>query len=240
MASCRLDLPAPAVNAVRMASDPVDQRTARPLLTLGRVDQVRVQVGYRSRPDGPVHQQFLLDLPVPEAEGADDRGTLEESRVLDALEPVLYAGNGVPRHYSLHTHRWHTTWGHGPGAFEIGLLVTAGTPSSAISEAWLDGVTRAFRVLMDVVGRPDPAPTSREAALQRARHSVATTYGLDLDALSPSAEEHHASENSWTVALRATAGEAYDVVIGLVDGYAGSVRVQHRSGIEVSDSVGSE
>jgi hypothetical protein len=223
-----------------MASDAVDQRSTRPLLTLGRVHLVRVQVGYRAGPDGPVHQQFLLDLPVPENGAAHDPDALDETRVLAGLEPVLHAGTEPPRHYSLHTHRWHTSWGASPGALELGLLVTAGTASSAVSDAWLAGVTRAFRGLMDLVGRPEPAPTSRDAALQRARHSVATTYGLDPDALSPSAEEHHAGDNSWTVALRATAGEAYDVVVGLVDGYAGSVRVRHRSGVEVSDSVGSE
>ena len=223
-----------------MASDAVDQRPTRPLLTLGRVHQVRVQVGYRAGPDGPVHQQFLLDLPVPETDSARDPDALGEARLLAVLEPVLHAGGEAPRHYSLHTHRWHTSWGASPGAVEIGLLVTAGTPSAAVSDAWLAGVTRAFRDLMDLVGRPEPAPTPREAALLRARHSVATTSGLDPDALSPSAEEHHAGDNSWTVALRAWAGEAYDVVVGLVDGYAGSVRVVHRSGIEVSDSVGAE
>jgi hypothetical protein len=223
-----------------MASDAVDQPARRPLLTLGRVDLVRVQVGYRARPDGPVHQQFLLDLPVPDAERAGVAHRVDEARVLGALEPVLYPGSGAPRHYSLHAHRWHTSWGPGPGALEIGLLVTAGSRTEAVSESWVDGVTRAFRDLMDAAGRPESPPTSREAALARARSSVATTYALDPDGLSPSAEEHHAGDNSWTVALRASAGERYDVVVGLVDGFAGSVRVRHRSGVEVSDSVGSE
>ncbi len=217
----------------------VDPRSSRPLLTFGRVHLVRVQVGYRAGPEGPVHQQFLLDLPVPE-EAAGDREPLDESDVLAALEPVVHAGNGGARHYSLHVHRWHTTWGQSPGALEIGLLVTAGTATAAASEAWLDSVTRGFRALMDVVGRPEATPTPREAAILRARRGVATSYGLDPDALSPSAEEHHAAENSWTVALRAGGGEGYDVVVGLVDGYAGSVRVRHRSRIEVSASVGSE
>ncbi len=223
-----------------MASDAVDQPARRPLLTLGRVDLLRVQVGYRARPDGPVHQQFLLDLPVPDAERAGPDGVLDESRVLGALEPVLYPGSGAPRHYSLHTHRSHTSWGPGPGALEIGLLVTAGSRKEAVAEVWVDGVTRAFRDLMDAAGRPEPAPTSREAALARARRSVAAAYALDPDGLSPSTEEHHAAENAWSVALRAEAGERYDVVVGLVDGFAGSVRVRHRSGIEVSDSVGAE
>ena len=57
---------------------------------------------------------------------------------------------------------------------------------------------------------------------------------------SGSTEEHHAVENSWTLALRAGGGERYVVEVGLVDGYAGSVRVRHLGRIEVSDSVGSE
>jgi hypothetical protein len=217
----------------------VDPRPARPLLTLGRVHLLRVQVGYRAGPEGPVHQQFLLDLPVPEAAPVDGE-PLDEARVLAALDPVVKADNGGPRHYSLHAHRWHTTWGQSPGALEIGILVTAGTATAAASEAWRDAVSRGFRELMALAGPPEPAPTPREAAILRARRSVASSYALDPDELSPSAEEHHAAENSWTVALRAAGGEGYDVVVGLVDGYAGSVRVRHRSRIEVSASVGSE
>jgi hypothetical protein len=223
-----------------MASDAVDERSSRPVLTLGRVDLLRVQVGYRAQPDSPVYQQFLLDLPVPEAGTAHDQDALEESRVLAALEPVLYAGTAGPRHYSLHQHRWHTSWGASPGALEIGLFVTTGTRTAAVSEASHDGVARAFHDLLEMAGRPGSTRTSREAAILRARRSVAAAYALDPDALSLSAEEHHPAENSWTVGLRTTAGEAYDVVVGLVDGYAGSVRVRHVDRIEVFDSVGSE
>lgn len=220
-------------------SEMADPRSSRPLLTLGPVHVVRVQVGYRAGPEGPVHQQFLLDLPVPE-DAAGDREPLDVPRVLATLEPVLYPDDGGPRHYSLHTHRWHTTWGQSPGALEIGLLVTAGTATAAASEGWLDSVSQGFRALMDVVGRPEPSTTPRDSAILRARRGVAASYGLDPDDLSLSAEEHHAAENSWAVALRAPGGEAYDVVVGLVDGYAGSVRVQHQDRIEVSASVGSE
>ena len=66
-----------------MTSDAVDQRTPPPLLTLGRVDLARVQVGYRAQPDGPVYQQFLIDLPMP---GSDvvgpDRDAVDEAQVL--------------------------------------------------------------------------------------------------------------------------------------------------------------
>ena len=223
-----------------MPSDAVDERPSRPVLTLGRVDRVRVQVGYRARPDGPAYQQFLLDLPLPEAGSARDRNAFDESRVLEALEPVVYVGADAPRHYSIHQHRWHTSWGVSPGALDIGLLVTTGTRTAAVSEAALDGVTRAFRDLLEMAGRPTPTPTPRDAAIQRARRSAATAYALDPDTLSLSTEEHHLAENSWTVGLRTLTGDEYDVVVGLVDGYAGSVRVRHDVRTEVFDSVGSE
>jgi hypothetical protein len=221
-----------------MATDAVDERPPRPLLTLGPVDLVRIQVGYRAQPDGPAHQQFLIDLPVPPGEG--DQDAFDESWVLSALEPVLREGGGPPRHYSLHVHRWHTSWGPSPGALEIGLLVTAGTRSAALSDAWQDVVTSTFRDLLGLAGRPATTPTSRDAAILRARRSVATAHAVDPDALSLSSEEHHPSENAWTVGLRTRAGDEYDVVVGLVDGYARSVRVRHVERIEVSDSVGSE
>lgn len=220
-----------------MSSDRVDELSSRALLTLGRVDLVRVQVGYRAGPEGPVYQHFLIDLPVPDSGSG---GAFDELRVLAALEPVLYAGADAPRHYSLHTHRSHTSWGPSPGALEIGLLVSAGTKAAAVSEACQESVLGAFRDLMDTLGRPDPTPISRDAAIMRARRSAATAYALDPETLSLSAEEHHPAANSWTVGLRTTAGDEYDVVVGLVDGYARSVRVRHGDRIEVSDSVGSE
>ncbi len=235
-----LDLSPRTLDAEDMASHAADERSSRPLLTLGRVDRVQVQVGYRARPDGPAYQQFLLDLPVPEPDNARDQGDFDESRVLAALEPVLYAGDDTPRHYSLHQHRWHTSWGASPGVLEIGLLVTTGTSTAAVSAASHDGVTRAFRDLLEVAGRPEPTPTSRDAAIMLARRSAAAAYALDPDSLTLSAEEHHPAENSWTVGLRTTAGNEYEVVIGLVDGYAGSVRVRHEERTEVFDSVGSE
>ena len=218
-----------------MATDAVDE--SLPLLTLGRVHRLRVQVGYRARPDGPAYQQFLLDVPVPSMVA---QGGFDEALVLAALEPVVYAGADTPRHYSIHEHRWHTSWGPSPGALEIGLLVTTGTPTAAASEAPLDDVTRAFRDLLELVGRPRPVPTSRDAAVQRARNAAATAYAVDADALSLSTEEHHLASSSWRLRLRTTSGDGYDVVVGLVDGYAGSVRVRHAGRIEVFDSVGSE
>ena len=221
-----------------MASHAVDQRSSQPLLTLGPVDRVRVQVGYRATPDGAAYQQFLLDLPVPEAAG--DEAAFDEPRVLAALEPVLYAGAEAPRHYSLHQHRWHTSWGSSPGALDIGLLVTTGTRSVGDSEAAREGVARAFRGLLELAGRPESTRTYRDEAILRARRSAATAYAVEPEALALSAEEHHSAENSWTMRLHAPAGDQYDVVVGFVDGYAGSVRVQHEERTEVFDSVGSE
>lgn len=204
------------------------------------MDLVRVQVGYRAGPDDRAYQQFLLDLAVPEADCARERDAFDERLALAALEPVLYVGADTPRHYSLHQHRWHISWGASPGALEFGLLVTTGTrTTAAVSEASHEGVTAAFRNLMEVVGPPEPTPTSRDAAILRARRGAAAAYAVDPDAPSLSAEEHHPAENSWTVRLRTTTGDEYEVVVGFIDGYAGSVRVRHEHRIEVSDSIGS-
>lgn len=223
-----------------MANDAVEERPGRLLLTLGRVDRIRVQVGHRTVPDAPAYQQFLLDAPLPEPEDAGNPGTLDEARLLAALEPVLYVGSDAPRHYSLHQHRWHTSWGPSPGTLELGILVTTGPRSPALAEASLDGVTRAFRALLELVEPPAPTATSRDAAVVLARRTVATAYAVDPDALSLSTEAHHPAENSWTLGLRTHDGDEFHVVVGFVDGYAGSVRVRHGKRIEVFDSVGSE
>lgn len=213
---------------------------SRSLLTLGRVDSVRVQVGYRASPEERVDRHYLLDLSVPEPGGGGGEDVLDERKILAALEPVLYAGADARRHYSLHQHRWHTSWGASPGAVEIGLLVTTGPRTTAVSEASYDGVTRAFRDVMEVAGQPERTPTSRESAVQRARSAAATAYALDPDTLSLRAEEHHSADNSWTLTLRSTAQDEYDVVVGFVEGYAGSVSVRHVHRVEASDSIGPE
>jgi hypothetical protein len=222
-----------------MANHAIDRPSSRGLITLGRVDLVRVQVGYQAQPDGLTYQQFLLDFPVPEADPAGHRVVFDERRVLAALEPALYAGAATPRRYSVHQHRWHTSWGPSPGALEIGLLVTAGTTAAAVSVAVREGVVTAFRDLLDVADR-QPTPTSRAAAILRARRGAATAYARDPAELSLSAEEHHPADNTWRVELRASGGDAYDVVVGVVDGYAGSLWVRHARHAEVLDSIGSE
>jgi hypothetical protein len=223
-----------------MAGHAVDRRSSRGLLTLGPVDVVRIQVGYRADPDGPTYQHFLLDLSVPDTGVAPDQDAFDERRVLTALEPVLYAGGGTPRHYSLHQHRWHTSWGPSRGALEVGLLVTAGTRAAAVAVAVREAVVPAFRDLLELADRPAPTPTSRDAAVLRARRGAATAYALDPSALSLSAEEHRPAENAWRVRLRAPDGDEYDVQVGVVDGYAGSLWVRHGEHPEVFDSIGSE
>jgi hypothetical protein len=221
-----------------MTSHSVDARGR--LLTLGRVDRVRVQVGFRAGPDDRPDQQFLLDVSVPGAD-RDPEDAFDEQQALAVLEPVLRAGTGAPRHYSLHLHRWHTSWGLNPNALDLGLLVTTGARSTAAAaQASHDSVTRAFRDLMHLTGPPRPVPTSRDAAILRARRAAATAYRVDPDAMSLSAEEHHPADNAWTLRMRTTAGDAYEVVVGVVDGYAGSVRVRHEERIEVADSIGAE
>jgi hypothetical protein len=218
--------------------DTRDGSGSRPLLTFGAVDRLRVEVGYRARPDGAAYRQYLLDLPVRE-EGLGE-GALAEGRILAALEPVLLAGLGAPRHYSLHQHRWHTTWGVSPNALEIGLLVTAGARTGALSEAMDEGATTAFRDLLELTGQEGAAPASRDEAILRARQSTAAAFLVDRDSLWLGTEEHDQKQGSWAVGLRTPHGEEYDVVVGFVDGHAGSVRVRHVRPIEVSDSVGSE
>jgi hypothetical protein len=221
-----------------MTSPTVPDESTRPLLTLGALHRVRVQVGYRASPEDPAYEHFLLDLAVPDTHGVDGRDPLDERRILAALEPVLYLGAEAPRHYSLHQHRWHTSWGLSPAALELGLLVTTGSRTVAVAEAAHHSVTHAFRDLLALTDPPEPAPTAREVAILQARRSTATAFAVVLDALTVSTEMHHPAENSWTVGLRTTAGENFDVVVGLVDGYAGSVRVRQQERIEAFDSVG--
>ena len=99
-------------------------------------------------------------------------------------------------------------------------------------------MTRAFRDLLRLADPSQPTPASREAALLRARRSAATAFALDADALTVSTEMHDPAANSWRVGLRTTAGESYDVVVGFLDGYAGSVHVRCQEPIEALDSLG--
>jgi hypothetical protein len=215
-----------------MASAAAGDRLPPPLLSLGRIDRLQVQVGFRRRPTGTPYEQLLLDCPVSEDIGA----AVDEARVLAALERILHTGAGAPPHYSVHQHRWHTSWGASPGALEIGLTGTL----PAVEPARLDAVCSAFRELLSLAGEGPGAPTSRDQAIVRARTSTQAAYAVDADALSLNSEEHHAADNLWSLEMHSGRGEVFDVVVGLVDGYVGSVRARRRSAAEVVDSIGSE
>jgi hypothetical protein len=60
------------------------------------------------------------------------------------------------------------------------------------------------------------------------------------DVLSVSEEEHRAAQGSWSVGLRTRELDRYLVVVGFLDGYAGSAHVRHEPRSEVLDAVGSE
>jgi len=199
----------------------VDTVGPPPLLARGRVDRLRIQVGFRASPDEPALRQFLLDVPSPE-------DGLDEDRVLAALEPAVCAGARGPRHHSLHVHRWHSSWGARDGALEIGLLVTIGTPPPAYDE-----VLAALRDVLALVRAEATGPLSRDSAVTRAHHAVASAYGLDGE-LKLSSEEHHPDVNAWTIELRRP-GEEFLALVGCVEGYAGSVDVRRRQRHEVSD-----
>ena len=85
-------------------------------------------------------------------------------------------------------------------------------------------------------GRCRPPGTRRSSGPQRRRDGVRRGRGRAV------AQRRGAPPRRELVAarLRTTSGDGYDVVVGLVDGYAGSVRVRHEGRIEVFDSVGSE
>jgi len=220
-----------------MASAEVRPSPPDPLLRLGPVRRLRVQVGYRVHPDEAAEDQFLLDLPLPEVDGrvAD---AFDEQRIFAALDPVVRVGGEASRHYSLHVHRWHTTWGPTAGAFEIGVTVTTG-PRTAAGASY-DAVVEAFGTLMAMT---DPLPDealSRDAAATRAPGSVAAAYGVDAETLVLTSEEHHRDRGAWGFGLRTPTLDRYAVLVGLIDGYAGSVRVQHAPAAEARDSVGTD
>jgi hypothetical protein len=211
--------------------------TSRLRLELGRVTRVQVQVGYRDVPGRPPQEHYLLDLALPEP--LDPRSTFDERPYLDALEPVVYLGADVPRHYSLHVHRWHTSWGVSTSAVEVGVTVTTGPREPGV-QATYDATVAAFRALLDLAGGPAAELGSRDEAVTRARRAVAAAYGQDADALALTSEEHHPDEGAWSVGLRATADDRYAVLVGVVDGCARSVRVRHEPVREVIDSLGTE
>ncbi len=213
---------------------PLTRDASLPRLTRGRIDRVHVQVGLREGPEGPVGEQFLLELPAHE-----DGQPPDEEGYLARLEPVLRADGERPLHHSLHVHRWHTSWGVAGGALEIGLTVTTGSGDSRGTSA-RHAVAEVFRELLELGESPTPTPVTREQAVVIARRSVAAAYALDPEDLALTSEQHQADRGTWTLGLRAPALDRFVVVVGLVDGYAGSVHVRHRPADEVTASLGTE
>ena len=117
--------------------------------------------------------------------------------------------------------------------------MTTGTRHGGRLAGVPDSVTRAFRDLMELAGPPRADPTSRDAAILRARRAPRRRTpgpGCDVGQRrgAPPGRERLDDRDA------AAAGDAYDVLVGLVDGYAGSVRVRHDERTEVADSIGAE
>lgn len=222
-----------------MATPSVDSRSSTRVLSLGRVHRIRVQVGYRDRPDGAAYEQFLIDLPLPEDDGEPD-AAFDDRPWLAALEPVVYVGTDAPMHYSIHQHRWHTTWGPDPGALEIGVTVTTGPRRAGRPAPTLEAVAQAFRAVAELADAPEPEGITRDAALVRGRRAVGEAYAVPVDTLSLVAEEHDVAHRAWRLGFRAPELDEYAVVVGFLDGRPGSVHVRHEPPREVLDSVGTE
>lgn len=223
-----------------MASPAVDGRPQRSVLTFGRVDRARITVRYQVGPEGPAYQQFLLDLPLPEADASGAQVTGYETRILAALEPLLSAGRVEPWEYALHQHCWHTSHGEAAGALGLELMLITGGMEAATFEEAKEAVRGSFGEVLADLGVPGAGPTSRDDAVRIARDAVAEAYDTDVDALALTTEEHQPDADAWTVGLRTIGADEYDVVVGLVAGYAGSLGLRHVDRSEVSDSVGSE
>lgn len=219
-----------------MTTPGVAGKQSVPALSLGLVNRIRVQVGYRDRPDGTPYEQFLLDLPLTEDDGTP-AAAYDDRPWLTALEPVVYAGSDAPMHYSIHAHRWHTTWGPNPGTLELGVTVTTGPRRKAATR---NAVVQAFRSLAELGGGLDADRITREAAIVRARRAVVDAYAVAPDALSLAAEEHDAAHEAWTLDFQARELDAYAVVVGFLDGFPGAIHVTHEPPREVLDSVGTE
>lgn len=184
-------------------------------------------------PTAPAYEQFLLDLALDE-----DGPQIGEAAIMSALEPILYAGDGPPRHYSLHQHRWSTSWGLSPGALELGLLITTTRRSRSDEDA--NTVAEAFRELLGLADVAATDRVTRDMAVVRARRATGTAYGIDGDALRLAFETHDVGADSWRIGLSNTESGEYDVVVGFVDGCAAAIRVRHDAEVEVVDSVGSD
>jgi hypothetical protein len=213
-----------------------DPRSVRHELHLGKVDQVRVRVAYSRMLDGPAYDVFLLDIPGVGAEGAFD-----EMPYLETLEPILYADERAPRDYSVHVNRNHTSWGAAAGDVEIRVNLMGGRMSTTLTAAALDAVTDAFRTVLGRGSAPESVELLEDEAVASACARVEEAYPeVHSDVLSVSEVEHRAAERAWSVGLRTHDLDRYLVLLGFLDGYAGSAHIRHEPRSEVLDSVGWE
>jgi hypothetical protein len=233
----RLDPGTVANEAGRMAKAAADHSDASGhVLSLGKVDRIRIRVAYGRDLDGPSHDVFLLDVPLAAAEEAFD-----EMPYLEALEPILYAGAEIPADYSVHLTRHHTSFGTTAGQAEIRMNLTTRSGSATLRATALEAVTLAFRRVLDHTGRPERPELRHDDAIARARFQAQEAYPeMSSGGLSVSDEEHRATHGSWSVGLRTGDLDRYVVVVGFLDGYTGSAHVRHQPRSEVLDSVGSE
>lgn len=208
-------------------------------LRLGEVTHVHVRVGYRRRPEDPPHEQYLLDLPMPAVAASRGDG-FDERPFLDALRPVVFVDSDVALPYALHVHRSHTSGDESTNTCEIGVTVTLGPATPGRTGATYDAVAAAFPALLELAGRPHRPVGSRDEAVTLAWRGVETAYGVDPDRGSLAAEQHLVDRGAWSLDLRAGGADAYGVLVGMVDGYAGAVQVRYTPLREVLDSVGNE
>jgi hypothetical protein len=213
-----------------------DPRPARHELHLGRVDQVRVRVAYSRMLDGPAYDVFVLDVPGVGAEGAFD-----EMPYLETLEPILYADERAPRDYSVHVNRNHTSWGAAAGDVELRVNLIGPRMATTLTAPALDAVADAFRTVLEMGGPPEPVELGEDEAVATACARVEEAYPqVHSDVLSVSEVEHRPAQRAWSVGLRTRDLDRYLVVVGFLDGYAGSTHIRHEPRSEVIDSVGSE
>ena len=202
-------------------------------LTLGRVDQVRVQVGFSNLLDGPPDDVFLLDLAR-----RDTAEPFDEAPYLAALDPLVTAASGHHPPYSLHLHRHRTSWGVSVGDVEIRLVVMTGHRAGPLPAAVVDAVSAALAGILDQAGRLEAEPVAHGEAVERARGAVEAVYH-GAGELAISDEEHQAARGLWSIGLRSPELDRYVAEVGFLQGYAGSTHVRHLHS-EVLDSVGSE
>jgi hypothetical protein len=113
--------------------------------------------------------------------------------------------------------------------------------STTLSAAALDAVTAAFWAVLDRGSAPEPVELLEEEAVASACARVEEAYPhVHSDVLTVSEVEHRAAQRAWSVGLRTRDLDRYLVVVGFLDGYAGSTHIRHEPRSEVRDSVGSE